>query len=280
MEVSVQCFSRTGAPVGTYASPGTPAGRQFTLPLNPTMRFRVRVAMQSLRAVVAPALLLLGATISLRAQAPLRDHIDPSRLRPGSDSFVVILQGKPRGWQRLAIARAGDGWQFRDAITIDSTVSQESVSTLDADLSERSLRQEGLLMGKPMRISLDWSSGRVRGTSMTPVAGAAGTLTFDTITVAGVVDDNAVTPLLAVVRWRDSLEVAFPVFSSGRGTITNHRIKVIGSEQTTVPAGQFDTWRIEMRAERSVMIANVTKSAPYRIVRMRNGPAFDVQLLK
>ncbi len=236
--------------------------------------------MRPLCAVAASVLWLAAAALPVLAQSPLRDHIDPDRLRPGSDSFVVILQGKAKGWQRLRTTRAGDAWQFSDAITIDSMVTQESVSTLDASLAEQSLRQEGLMMGKPMKIALDWVSGRVKGTSMTPSAGPAGTLSFDTVAVTGVVDDNAVTPLLSAVRWRDSLDITFPVFSSGKGTTSNQRITVTGTEHVTVPAGQFDTWRVELRAERSRMIANVTRTAPYRIVRMRNGPAFDVQLLK
>jgi hypothetical protein len=235
--------------------------------------------MRSLRKCALPLGLVLLA-VPLTAQSALREHIDRDRLRPASDSFVVMLRGKASGWQRLRTTRLRDGWQLSDAITLDTIVTQESVSTLDANLDERSLRQEGLMMGKPMKIVLDWAAGRVKGSSMTPTAGPAGTLHFDTVAVAGAVDDNAVTPLLAAIRWRDSLDITFPVFSSGRGTTTNHRITVTGTEAITVPAGQFDTWRIEMRADRSLMIANVTRTAPYRLVRMQNGRAFEVLLLK
>lgn len=216
----------------------------------------------------------------LQAQSTLREAIDKSRLRAGTDSFVVMLQGKAKGWQRLTMARDGKGWQVGDAITIDSMVTQGSVVRFDADLHERSLRQEGVMMGRPMKISLDWQDGRVKGTAMTPSSGPTGSTTIDTVTLAGTIDDNAVAPLLAVVRWRDSLEFSFPVLSSGKGTVSQQQLKVVGSEQTTVPAGVFDTWKIELRAERSLMVANVTKVAPYRVVRMRNGPAFEMQLLK
>jgi hypothetical protein len=244
------------------------------------MRFCVHPIMRSSVGLAAVVVASLAQSVTAVGQVPLREHIDPARIRVASDSFAVVLQGKPRGWQRLRVSRVDAGWQLADAITIDTVVTQESISTLDADLGERSLRQEGRMQGKPMKIVLDWSAGRVRGTAMTPSAGPAGTLTFDTIAVAGAIDDNSITPLLHAVRWRDSLAIAVPVFSSGRGTTASYRLTVSGAEQVTVPAGQFDTWRIEMRAERSLLIANVTRSAPYRIVRMRNGPAFDVQLLK
>ncbi len=228
----------------------------------------------------AGLLLAVSAAAPLRAQAPLRDQLDRSRLRAGTDSFVVMLQGKAKGWQRLTMARDGEGWQVGDAITIDSMVSQASVVRFDADLQERSLRQQGSMTGRDMKISLDWKDGRVRGSAMTPVSGPTGALTIDTTVAPGIIDDNAVAPLLLAVRWRDSLDFSFPVLSSGRGTVSQQRARVLGSETTTVPAGQFDTWRVELRADRSVMFVNVTKSAPYRVVKMSNGPAFEMHLLK
>jgi hypothetical protein len=251
------------------------------LPLNPIMRTRVSTLMPLLtRRVFLTVLLTTAATAPLAAQSTLRDAIDRSRLRVGTDSFAVIMQGKTKGWQRLTMARDGKGWQVGDAITIDSMVTQGSIIRFDADLHERSLRQEGVMMGRPMKISLDWQNGRVQGTAMTPSSGPSGSMSIDTVALTGVIDDNAVAPLLAVVRWRDSMEFSFPVLSSGKGTVSQQRLRVVGTESTTVPAGVFDTWKIELRADRSLMIANVTKTAPYRVVRMRNGPAFEMQLLK
>ncbi len=253
----------------------------FPLSMNPIMSSYVRSAMQTTFRRVFPALLLaVPVAAPLGAQSTLREAIDQSRLRVGTDSFAVIMQGKTKGWQRLTMARDGKGWQVGDAITIDSMVTQGSSIRFDADLHERSLRQEGVMMGRPMKISLDWQNGRVQGTAMTPSSGPTGSTSIDTVTLTGTIDDNAVAPLLAVVRWRDSLDFSFPVLSSGKGTVSQQRLRVVGSESTTVPAGVFDTWKIELRADRSVMIANVTKAAPYRVVRMRNGPAFEMQLLK
>ncbi len=227
-------------------------------------------------------LLCLLATVPAHAQVSttLREHLDPARMRVGRDSFVVMMQGAPRGWQRLTMERDAAGWLVGDAITIDSLVRQSSIVALGADLGERSLRQEGVMRGREMKISLDFADGRVRGTSMTPSSGPAGSIRIDTTMVAGLVDDNAVTPLLSAIRYRDSLDVTFPVLSSGKGTIAQHRIRVMGVETVTVPAGQFDTWKIEMQAERSRVYAFVTRTAPYRVVKLSNGPAFEMLLLK
>lgn len=147
---------------------------------------------------VAAVLFAGAASAQTPAQTPtqttLRDQIDRSRLRAGTDSFVVILQGKAKGWQRLTMSRDGAGWQVGDAITIDSMVTQSSVVRFDANLQERSLRQEGVMMGRAMKISLDWNDGRVRGQALTPINGPVDPVMIDTIAAAGVIDDNAVAP--------------------------------------------------------------------------------------
>lgn len=210
---------------------------------------------------------------------PLRPHLDAARLQPRRDSFVVIMRGAPRGWQVLSAARDGAGWALGDAVTIEGMVSQSSVIRFDARLDETSLRQEGTMMGKPMRIALDRSSERVRGTALTP-SNPAGELPIDVAHVDGLLDDNAVTPLLSAVRWTEGLTVTFPVLASGKGTIAPFTLRALEQESVTVPAGTFDTWRVELQMDRAKVIANVTTAAPYRVVRMTNGPAFEMQLVK
>ncbi|MCC7055622.1 MAG: DUF3108 domain-containing protein [Gemmatimonadaceae bacterium] len=241
---------------------------------------RSRPVTARLRRIARASVLLIAAAVipvHLDAQTTLREHLDPARLHVGRDSFVVMIQGQPRGWQRLTVERAGTGWTVGDAITIDSLVTQGSRITLDAALHEQSLRQEGRMRGRDMRIVLDFAGGRVRGSALTPSAPAA--LQVDTVVAAGTVDDNAVAPLLAAVRLRDSLDISFPVLASGKGTVSLQRLRVTGRETVTVPAGTFDAWRVELTAERSRVLFFVSQQAPHRVVKMSNGPAFEMLLL-
>jgi hypothetical protein len=158
-------------------------------------------------------------------------------------------------------------------------VHQESAVVLDAAFHEVSLRQEGEARQVPMRIALDFAGGRVTGSALTPAGGASGAVAIDTTVDATTLDDNAILPLLVGVRWRDSLEVSFPVLTSGKGQTAHWSVRVLGRDTTTVPAGRFDTWRVEMQTGGSRSIVHVTREAPYRIVRLQNGPAFDIQLV-
>jgi Protein of unknown function (DUF3108) len=225
-------------------------------------------------------LLSLVGAAPLTAQTTLRDAVDPARLRVARDSFVVMLQGKPKGFQRLTAVQTPTGWQLGDAVTVDSMVTQTSLTTLDRALRDQSLTQEGVMMGKPMAINLAFANGRVRGRSMTPTSGPTGSIDIDTTIADGVPNDNVVLPLMAAMRWKEGLSFTVPVLSTGRGTIADYTFRVVGAESVTVPAGQFSTWRIEQRAQRSVTFVNVTQTAPYRIVRVSNGPVFEMLLVK
>ncbi len=233
-------------------------------------------------APLAIALLLARpAAASGQSVTPLRDHIDRAQLRAQSDSFVVLIQGAPRGWQRVGMRPTGAGWELHDAIAIGAMVQQSSSITLDAALGETALRQSGVMSGRPMTIALDFANGRVRGTADTPSNGPAGALSIDTTVAPAVVDDNAVTPLFTALRWRESLDIRFPVFTSGKATVVTYRLRVMGADTVTVPAGTFDSWRAELTTGSSTLLLHVTRAAPYRILRMTSvGTPFDIQLAK
>lgn len=226
-------------------------------------------------ALVVVALLPLRP---LAAQSTLQQQLDVARLEARRDSFVVMLRGAPRGWQVLSAAPDSGGWMVGDAISIEGMVSQASRVRLDGTLHERSLRQEGTMAGKPMRIALDRKGARVTGTALTP-SHPAGELAIDVAHTDGLFDDNAITPLLGAVRWREGLVLGVPVLASGKGTISNATLTVQGRETVTVPAGQFDAWRVEFSLDGGRMVAWVSAAAPYRVVRMQLGPAFEVQLV-
>ena len=233
-------------------------------------------------ALIAP--LLAGPVDGLSdrqqpASGSLQSHLDTARLRSVRDSFAIYLQGKESGWQRLTATRTGSQWHVGDAVSLTGIVNQESVVTFDDALHELSLRQSGEMQAQPMEISLDMASGRVKGIARTP-ASASGPLAIDTAFTATTVDDNAVMPLMVGVHWRDSLSLSFPVLASGKGTTENWSVTVLGRDTTTVPAGHFETWRVEMKSGRNRSIFHVTRNAPYRMVRIANGPMFEMQLVK
>lgn len=229
--------------------------------------------------------LIVIAAQSLPAQeaSSIPALLDVSRLKAGADSFSVLVQGKPMGWQRHSRRVRDGGWEIRDAISLGGMVSQESVVLIAGNGQERSLRQSGVMRGKPMNIALDFSeeraSRRVRGTADTPT-NPNGVLSIDTVLSATTVDDNAVTPLLTAVKWRDGLDVTVPVLASGKGTVSQSRLQVTGTDTVTVPAGTFAVWRVVQESGGARVQFEITRAAPYRIVRMQQlGTPLEIVLV-
>lgn len=224
---------------------------------------------------------------SAARQAPtpttLAAHVDASRLRVASDSFTITARGRPIGAQRLTWTHDGNGWTLRDATVMPPMVRQESIISIDRRLAETALRQEGEMRGTKMRISLDFAAaakgGSVKGTSLTPTNPAE--ITIDTVVAPGTIDDNAVTPLVGAVKWHDGMDIAFPVLTSGKGTIETYRMRVVGHDTLTVPAGTFDAWQVALTVGTVQVTMFVTRQAPYRIVRMRQeGTPLDIVLAR
>lgn len=234
---------------------------------------------------ILAGVLLMGAAHVLEAQdtSSVPSLFEASRMQAGVDSFTVLVQGRPMGWQRHTRSLRDGGWEIRDAITLGSMVAQESVVLIGTDGAERSLRQSGTMRGKPMTIALDFSGDggrrRVRGTADTPT-NPNGVLAIDTSLAKGAVDDNAVTPLLAAMRWRDGLDVSVPVLASGKGTVSPWRLRVIAADTVTVPAGTFRVWRVVQESDGARVQFDITQTAPFRVVRMQQlGTPLEIVLV-
>ncbi len=120
------------------------------------MSTSARLFIHRIAHAIAGVSLLCGVPLAgHEAATPLREDIDAARLRARRDSFTVIKRGTPRGWQVLSTERDGAGWVLGDALPIGGMMSQSSVIRLDAQPVETSLRQQGTMRGKPIRITLD-----------------------------------------------------------------------------------------------------------------------------
>lgn len=252
--------------------------------------------MCDLRFSAALALLMTLSPSLAAAQSSWRDHIDSTRVRASVDSFVVLMADREIGWQTLGWhhdpagarswatlwgedAQPANTWVFADEVALQG-VRQRSEIRFDASFVETGLRQQGLVGTQPMRIQLDRSGGQFIGSALTP-SGGANAVAVRTPVAADAIDDNALTPLLPLIAWREGLVVTMPVLSSGRGTIETHTASVITARTVTVRAGTFEVWHVAISGGRYVLDADVTRSAPYRVVRFGpRGAPMSSQLVR
>jgi len=103
----------------------------------------------------------------------------------------------------------------------------------------------------------------------------------DTELPSGTIDSDALQFLLPLMRWQPDAKFTINVFSPGKGTVSPVTLSVVGSESVTVPAGTFDTWKIEQKGGEGSVMLFVAKNAEQRLVKIAPvGQPIELQLAK
>lgn len=197
--------------------------------------------------------------------------IDASRLVARSDSFVVMVQGRPFGFQTTAVEKKADGFTLTERTVLGPVINQTTTVQLDARANPVSVRQGGTMMGKDTKIELDYAGGRVKGTAVVPDArnqGQLKTVTVDTTVTAGTIDENAMAAILPTLRWAPGAKHLVSAFSAGDAATKVMTLAIAGEEQVTVPAGTFATWKLDVTGGQMPTTFFITKDAPHRLVKI------------
>ena len=216
--------------------------------------------MRRLPVLLLPCLLAMPAA----AQGP----IDFTRLRPARDSFVVMLQGKPAGYELITLEKTDTGFLVVDHTNLMPRMQQVTEIVIGANGEMTSVKQRGEVSGLEMMIDVAYAGGKATGSATTPSAGGG----TETRAVAGdvpayVVDDNVLLPLLPGIAWRPGLVVTVPVFASGRSELINVTLRVVGTEKLQVPAGMFDAYKVAVEGMKQAMTLYVNTGLPHRVLK-------------
>lgn len=222
--------------------------------------------MKPLAIITAVTALVITGASQASAQPPAA--IDFTKLAARTDSFVVMVQGNPIGFQRTAIERTAHGFRVVDDVEIGSIMTQRTEIDLAADGSLRATRQRGRVRGQDARIDISYAGGRATGSATTPSLAGSATITIDTTVAPGTLDDNLITALLPLLEWSPTATFTLPVFLSGKGVVHPVTFVVRGTETITLPAGTFEVYRVEMSGGQPTVVMCVTTATPHRLVRI------------
>lgn len=210
----------------------------------------------------------LGTACGLPVAAQTASPVNFGTLVARTDSFVVMIQGNPLGFQRTAIEQTETGFRMVDDVQIGPIMSQHTEVELTADGAMRSTHQTGQVRGQATSIDIAYGNGRAKGSATTPSITGVQTTAIDTAIAAGVIDDNLITALLPAMAWAPSVTFTLPVFLSGKGYTQALTLGVTATETVTVPAGTFEVYRVEMSGGQAPVAMYVTTAAPHRLVKI------------
>lgn len=196
--------------------------------------------------------------------------VDVTRLAARSDSFVVVLQGNPAGWQTAQLVRTPAGFVYRTAMSLAGGMIQQSGETIFGnDLRPVSTKTTGKMQGQDMVTDLSYTNGRVKGTSTSPTATGLKTSAVDTTVAAGVLDDNMIQAIVPGLAWAPNARFSLGTFDAASATVRQVQLAAgAAPEPVTVPAGTFPAFRVEMTGLQQPITLYVTSAAPHRVVKV------------
>ena len=253
---------------------------------------QVRAASRAMMHTRNPLIVVVGDAAkiyqSLLPIAPVRlftvtgDSLDPAQLTTHAgaldldvnklvalrDSFVVMVQGNPMGWQRSALTRTEEGFTWTEETAIGTFVQQSTEVALGRDAMVRAVRQRGKTQGKDTHINLTYTDGHVVGDAVVAAQPEFKTLAIDTTVAPGTLDDNSIQALLPALPWSANAQWTMPVFAGGQNQVITMTLAVRGTETVAVPAGSFEVYRAEMTGGPATVNFFVTTAAPHRLVKV------------
>jgi hypothetical protein len=206
---------------------------------------------------------------------------DASRLKATRDSFVVMVQGNPLGQAVMSVEAANGGWVLKDNTSImNGMIAQQSTLQVDASLAPTSLQQGMSMQGQQLKTDIAFAGGKAKGSAQTMSQQGPKTVTIDTDVPKGSIASDALIAALPLFTWSEKARFTVNVFSAGKGVVEPVTLAVVGSESVTVPAGTFDSWKIEQTGGESSAVFYLAKDARRVIKIAPVGQPIELRLAK
>ena len=216
-----------------------------------------------------------------RADAPT---LDRAQVVTHADSFEVLIQGNAMGAMTGATSASADSVTYVERTNIAGGAMQQNTTVRfnPADLTVTQVDQTGSTQGQPTDIHLSYSGGRVRGKATTPQQnGPPQTIQIDTAVATGTYDDNALAVVFPALPLAAGQAFNLSVFESGKGQVKVIQVKVSDGGTVVVPAGSFDSFKLDVTGGQVPTTFYVSKATPRRIVKIELvGAPFIFQLVK
>lgn len=194
--------------------------------------------------------------------------LDMGRFAPRLDSLAIVAQGRVLGGQVITVAREGDSLNYRDESVFGDATRQLTTATLDTLGRPSRTVQRGSARDGKTNISLSYGAGRVTGSVEFTGADSQSVVKIDQPVPGDVVDESALAALLPLLRWELNNQWSLNVFSAQENRMRSMTLTVADIVPVTVPAGTFECYRGDLEGGPQRISFFVTRSAPYRIVRI------------
>jgi hypothetical protein len=204
-----------------------------------------------------------------------------SRIVAHRDSFAVAVGGQVVGYSVMALTREAGTFHVVTDNVLPPIVSQsENVVFNATTLSPLSYASNGTVQGMTVNSNVTITNGHAMGETQTPGPGGVKSTNIDMAISPDAISDDAVPFLVPALDLTDTYTVSFKTFDATPGEIVPTVVKVTGRETVTVPAGTFESFRVEVQ-QKTTSTLYVTVAMPHRLVLAKvQGGQVELRLIK
>ena len=194
----------------------------------------------------------------LAAAADVR--FDASRLEPRTMVYGIRYQGNEIGSVTTTWSREGESFIVLTEQAAPGGTIRQTTTFEPGGFTPRSL---GIALGAMGEFDMTIENGRATGRGIDMQTGQPRDIDLEV--PPGTILDGMLDVALAVNRYDDVAEFTLRVLG-GTGQIQGTTVRRVGTETVEVPAGTFDTIRLEVTGEQPMTIW-VTRTEPHLVVK-------------
>ncbi len=200
-------------------------------------------------------------------------NFDPAKVEIGAVLYQMILNGQPLGTTAVEIRQEKDVLDVREVASVpDAGFLQQTSARFDtASKTMQSIRSQGQLgAGVGVDVDLKWQDGRLSGHSDFPRQEGypQGKVGFDHELDGSILERTIIVHLIGGYDLAVGAEIPLRVFNAYEGRVRGRTVRVTAEEEVTVPAGTFQTVRVEIDGGEPSHVLWVAVDPPHRVVKM------------
>ena len=200
--------------------------------------------------------------------------LDGSRIRRDQFQYALMVQGNQLASYSIQVGETGEGNVEVTEEMSGMGGSQTTTYVVTPGLEPVSIEQEGQTQMGAAGMDLEYAGGHVTGTATVPQGGGGQgggqpqlqEIQVDTTLAEGTVDQNMMPAVLLSAPLSEGFELELPVYSPQSG-VSQLTATVTGSETVEVPAGTFETWKLEVVQGGRTVNLWITKETPRMMVK-------------
>ena len=208
--------------------------------------------------------------------------LDLSKLKAGTDSFTIFVQGNPFGYQTSKLDKSANGWTYSEHTSIATFVQLNTVVTFTDALVPMKATQSGKQGPMEVKIDVTYADGRAKGSATAPQpTGTAKEIAVDAAVPPGTIDDNMISIVMPTLKWKSGSSFKIAIFQSSKNAVTVATVSVTGEESVKVPAGTFDAWKVDIAGLDAPITVWIEKAGEHRMLKqVLVGTPVEIQRVK